>query len=105
MPAVHARDRIRLHRKREVLVHACLAPPDLRGVGIAALVRPHRLHLPEEEGPVLPLYVDERARELRSSDLAVEAPPSEVGGASDDPREGCWGRSLGAPWGSRSACG
>ena len=39
VPAVHAADRIGLHRERQVLMHADIVPPDARRIGIVARER------------------------------------------------------------------
>jgi hypothetical protein len=61
MPTMHSADRIRVHGKSKILMHAAFLPKDSLGVGVVALKRFHSFDLPEPPATAAYLFeINER---------------------------------------------
>src|SRR5262249_43433853 len=83
MPAVHSRDRIRMHRKSHVLMHARILPPDAHRVSILRLVRLDTLLT--LQAPLCSVVVQPHGRHQLPFPFISQLPTAQVMTTRNDP--------------------
>src|SRR5688572_17856426 len=92
VPAVHARDRVRLHWKRDILMHPDIAPPDTQCVRIGRCVGRGTGAAPHAPLIAITLEIDRRHDlPLAGLTLCVWPPPAHVMTARDNTRPNALG--------------
>src|SRR5205085_8326897 len=72
-------DRVRLHRKDQILMHSGILPPYSLGIDIFALERPHAMHLPHHPSARCELaQIDQGGGPFLAAAVFVQAPSPEM---------------------------